>query len=216
MRLGLPEEELDGVPIEAMAACDETERSRAQGYLLLSRLLAKVPDQPLLERLSGLNSDSTEWGDALASLAAAASGTTVTEADREFHRLFIGFQRGELVPYASYYVTGFLHDRPLVAVRRDMVTLGIARRADVHEPEDHIAALLEMMAGLIEGRFGRSGGAVPAPVSRQRQFFEAHLLGWAPLFFRDLETAGAANFYRPVGALGLLLLDIERQAFGLE
>jgi TorA maturation chaperone TorD len=200
----------------ATAERDEIDHPRAQGYLLLSALLARPPDARLLARLGTLRSDGSAWGDALEALGDAARETAAEAADREFHRLFIGVSRGELVPYASYYVTGFLHDRPLVAVRRDMEALGIARQPGTAEPEDHAAALLEMMGGLIDGRFGGAEPGLPAPVARQRRFLEAHLLGWAPLFFRDLAAANAAGFYRPVGALGLLLLDIERQAFGFE
>lgn len=200
----------------ATAERDEIDHPRAQGYMLLSALLARPPDAVLLARLGTLRSDGSAWGDALEALGGAARETSVEAADREYHRLFIGVSRGELVPYASYYLTGFLHDRPLVAVRRDMEALGITRRPGTGEPEDHAAALLEMMAGLIDGRFGGAGPGLPAPVARQRRFLEAHLLGWAPLLFRDLVAADAARFYRPVGALGLLLLDIERQAFGFE
>jgi TorA maturation chaperone TorD len=190
---------------------DEIEGSRARAYLLLATLLARPPSGALLAELATLRGDGTPWGDALSALAATARATDPDAVDREYHRLFIGVQRGELVPYASYYVTGFLHDRPLVAVRQDMAVYGIARSDGVGEPEDHVAALLEMMGGLVEGRFGP-----PAPVDRQRRFFERHLKKWAPAFFRDLESAEAGRFYRPVGTLGLLLLAIEGEAFGLE
>jgi TorA maturation chaperone TorD len=200
----------------ATAEHNEIDHPRAQGYMLLSVLLARPPDAVLLTRLGTLESDGSAWGDALGALGGAARDTSAEAADREYHRLFIGVSRGELVPYASYYITGFLHDRPLVAVRRDMEVLGIARQPRTAEPEDHAAALLEMMAGLIDGRFGGQAHGLPASVAKQRRFLEAHLLAWVPLFFRDLVAADAARFYRSVGALGLLLLDIERQAFGFE
>jgi TorA maturation chaperone TorD len=195
---------------------DEIDHPRAQGFMLLSALLARPPDAVLLARLGTLQSDGSAWGGAIDALSGAARETSAEAADREYHRLFIGVSRGELVPYASYYLTGFLHDRPLVAVRRDMEALGIARQPRTGEPEDHVAALLEMMAGLIDGRFGGPGRGLPATLAQQRRFLEAHLASWAPLFFRDLQAAEAACFYRPVGALGLLLLDIEREAFGFD
>jgi TorA maturation chaperone TorD len=212
MNVGLGAQEAVAEGAQAMAATatppDDIDAGRAQSYLLLATLLSRPPDAALLRSLSGLRGDGAAWGEGLDRLAAAAAADSAAAVEREHQRLFIGVLRGELVPYASYYVTGFLHDRPLVAVRQDMDALGIARRAGVGEPEDHIAALLEIMAGLIDGRFGSA-----APVARQRAFFERHLLPWAPTFFRDLEKAEAARFYRPVGALGLLLLEIERQAF---
>jgi TorA maturation chaperone TorD len=192
------------------AELDEIEVPRARAYALLAALLARPPAPDLLEGIAALKGDGTSWGQALMTLAAVAGGVAPAEAEREFNRLFIGLQRGELMPYASYYLTGFLQDRPLVDLRGDMARLGIARSPGVAEPEDHIAGILEMMAGLIDGRFG-----APATASAQQAFFERHLARWAPRFFRDLERAQNARLYRPVGALGRLLLEIEQNAFAL-
>ena len=89
-----------------------------------------------------------------------------------------------------------------------MARLGIARADHVKEPEDHIAALCEMMAGLIEGSFGE-----PAPLGAQRRFFDGHLAAWAPQFFADLESARAAVLYAPVGTVGQAFMAIEATAF---
>lgn len=194
-----------GCALEPAVTVDEIETTRARGYMLLAALLARPPSAGLLGQVAGLRGDDTPWGRALGELAAAARAVESTEAEREYNRLFIGLERGELVPYASYYRTGFLQDRPLTDLRADMARLGIARSWDVSEPEDHIAGMLEMMAGLIDGRFG-----APAPAPGQQRFFERHLAPWAARFFGDLERARAARFYRPVGAFGNLLLDIER------
>ena len=77
---------------------------------------------------------------------------------------------GELLPFASYYLTGFLNEKPLATLRKDMASLHISRAPNVYEPEDNIASLMEMMAGLIDGRFGS-----PAPIERQREFFNRHI-----------------------------------------
>lgn len=192
------------------AELDEAELQRVQAYSLLAALLARPPEQALLDQLAGLRGDETPWGQALSALGTGAAATAPEQAGREYNRLFVGLQRGELVPYASYYLTGFLHDRPLVVLRSDMARLGIARSPEISEPEDHIAAMLEIMAGLIAGHFG-----APAAPAEQQAFFDRHLLPWAPRFFRDLERAKAAQFYRPVGLFGRLLIDIERDAFAL-
>lgn len=189
---------------------DDVDVSRVQAYGLLAQLLMRPPSEALLRQLSTLRGDTTAWGTTLGDLARAAGAADVVEAEREFNRLFIGLNRGELVPYASFYLTGFLQDRPLVEVRAHMARLGIARSADVVEPEDHIAALLETMAGLIDGRFGKV-----SPVQEQHSFFELRLTNWAPDFFRDLVEARSAAFYRPVGRLGSLLMEIEENAFAL-
>lgn len=190
---------------------DDIDSARAQAYLLLAALLARPPSGELLNSVAGMQGeDATPWGRVVARLAAAASSLTPRDAEREFNRLFIGVSRGELMPYASFYRTGFLHDRPLVDLRLDMTRIGIARSPEVKEPEDHIAAILEMMGGLIEGRFG-----AVASTREQQAFFGRHLAPWAAQFFRDLETAQSANFYRSVAALGILLLEIEQSGFTL-
>jgi len=186
------------------------DRLRAHQYRLLARLLAAPADATLLRLASGLTGDDTDLGRARAELADRARQTTPAAASREYHELFIGIGRGELVPYGSYYLTGFLNEKPLAKLRSDMARLGIARADDVREPEDHIAALCEMMAGLITGTFG-----APLDLAEQRAFFSRHLAGWAPVFFADLEKAEAVWLYAPVGTLGRVFMGIEKTAFAM-
>ena len=181
---------------------------RAEWYGLLARLLGEAPDQQLLDQVAGLEGSDGELGAALAVLARAARATDVAEVRQEYFDLFVGVGQGELVPFGSYYLTGFLHEKPLAKLRSDMQRLGLARADDVKEPEDGIASELEMMTALITGAF-----AAPADLSTQRAFFETHIAVWAPRFFEDLEAAKAARFYMPVGTLGRHFLAIEAQAF---
>jgi TorA maturation chaperone TorD len=187
------------------------ERLRAHQYQLLARFLAAPPDAALLDLAAGFTGDDTDLGRALAELALRAGRATPEVASREYHDLFIGIGRGELVPYASYYLTGFLNEKPLAKLRGDMARLGIARAETVKEPEDHIAALCEMIAGLITGAFG-----VPLDLAGQRAFFDRHLAPWAPVFFEDLEKARSAWLYAPVGTLGRVFMGIEKTAFMIE
>lgn len=195
--------------VASLPEIDE-EALRAGQYRLLSRLLAVPPDQEILDLVAGLEGDETPLGSALASLAACAARCTPREAEDEYFDLFIGIGRGELVPFASYYLTGFLNEKPLAKLRGEMARLGIARAENVKEPEDHIAALCEMMAGLIDGSFG-----APMDLAGQRRFFDDHLAAWASRFFADLEAARRAVLYAPVGSLGRAFLEIERAAFDL-
>jgi TorA maturation chaperone TorD len=190
------------------ADSDEVEAARAQEYALLSALLARAPDARLLERLTVLRGDASPLGLAHAALADAASRGDVERIEREYFDLFIGLGRGELLPYGSYYLTGFLHERPLARLRTDLSKLGIERVAGQAEPEDHAAILCEIMAGLASGRF-------PAPVGADRELFEQHLAPWIGRFFADLERAETADFYRRIGALGRVFIDIETDAFAL-
>ena len=187
------------------------EQQRADVYGLLARLLVRAPDAALLHRLADLRGDESPMGEAFAALAAVAASADPRAVEREYHDLFIGLGRGELVPYGSYYLTGFLNEKPLAKLRATMAELGIERDPAVHDPEDHIAAELDIMAGLIRGDFPTG----PAVLQRQRAFFSAHLQPWAGHFFKDLERIERAGFYRPVATLGRLLVEIEGAAFDM-
>ena len=186
----------------------EEDALRAELYALLGRLLGSPPALDDLARVAGIAGDDSAMGEALAALAAAGRATTPERIAEECQELFIGVGRGELVPFASYYPTGFLNEKPLAKLRVDMAALSIARADRVHGPEDHIAALCEMMAGLITGAFG-----APADLAAQQRFFDAHIAPWAEKFFADLEAAKAAAFFMPVGAVGKQFMRIEIQAF---
>ncbi len=187
---------------------DEINSERSQEYALLSALLARAPDADLLSRVAGLRGDATPLGLAHMALGEAAADADADRISREYFELFIGLGRGEVLPYASYYLTGFLHDRPLARLRDYLAALGIERAEGNAEPEDHAAILCEIMAGVTGGRF-------PAPEDTDRKLFEKHLAPWIGRFFADLERAEHADFYRRVGALGRLFVQVEMEAFAL-
>ena len=189
-------------------AIDEVDAARAAEYALLSALLARAPDAEFLARLARLRADASPLGLAHAALAEAAAATTAERVEREFFNLFIGLGRGELMPYGSYYISGFLYERPLARLREDLGRLGIARAENNAEPEDHAAILCEIMAGLAGGKF-------PAPAGADRALFEKHLAPWISRFFADLERAAEADFYRRIGTLGRVFINIETEAFAL-
>ena len=185
--------------------------ARAELYAFLAAILSGPPSDALLSQIRGLNGDAeTELGIHIAELSRAASEVDAAAAEREFNALFIGLGRGELLPYASYYMTGNLHDKPLSRLRSDMRTLRIVRAENVFEPEDNISSVLEMMAGQIVGHYG-----VVEPLKKQAAFFAAHVEPWAGRFFSDLETAKGAQLYVPVGKLGAAFMRIEAEAFKL-
>lgn len=187
---------------------DDVDIARAQEYALLALLLARAPDATLLKRIARLRGNATPLGVAHAALAQAAAAASAERLAREFFELFIGVGRGELLPYASYYLTGFLNERPLARLRGDLRALGIERVEQQNEPEDHAAILCEIMAGII-------GGQLPAAAEMQQRLFEKHLAPWIGRFFADLEAAAGADFYRHVGAIGRLFIEIEKDAFAL-
>jgi TorA maturation chaperone TorD len=190
------------------AATDEVGAARARQYTLLSVLLRRAPNSDLLARLAALRGDASPLGVAHAALGEAAAAASVEQVEREFFDLFIGIGRGELLPYGSYYLTGFLNERPLARLREELARLGIERVETETEPEDHAAVLCEVMAGLADGRFAGAAGA-------DGVLFEKHLSPWLGRFFTDLEHAKAADFYRRVGTVGRLFMEIESEAFTL-
>ena len=187
---------------------DEIDQLRAAEYGLLSLLLGKAPDADTLKRVATLKGDASDLGMAHIELAAAAAGADDVAVSKEFFELFIGLGRGDLLPYASYYLTGFLHERPLARVREDLDVLGIERAGASREPEDHIAILLEVMAGLARGDF-------EAGFTEQARFFQRHLKPWAARMFADLEMSQSARFYRAVGRVGRVFMELETEAFTL-
>jgi TorA maturation chaperone TorD len=190
------------------AEVDDVDTARAQEYALLAGLLMRAPDASLLSKLSALRGDASPLGLAHAALAEAAERTTVEKIEREYFELFIGLGRGELMPYGSYYLTGFLHERPLARLREDLSRIGIVRAEGIVEPEDHAGILCEIMSGLASRR-------LPAPSGSDRLIFEKHMAPWIGRFFTDMENAAAADFYRRLGTLGRVYIEIETEAFDM-
>jgi TorA maturation chaperone TorD len=196
------------VSSERPAEIDDVALARANEYRLLTALLALAPSQALLDDIAKISGDGTKLGGAHAALAEAARDTDGHTLSREYFDLFIGVGRGELLPYASYYLTGFLQERPLAQIREDMAALGLAGADNISEPEDHIAILCEIMAGM-------AGRDFEADLATEQRFFERNLKPWAAHFFADLEKAASAKFYRNVGRLGRLFLEIEAEGFAM-
>ena len=196
-----------GADVSSTSRIDEIDQLRAAEYGLLSLLLGKAPDTETLSRVAMIKGDASDLGMAHVELATAAE-MDGQAASKEFFDLFIGLGRGELLPYASYYLTGFLHERPLARVREDFELLGIERAGPSREPEDHIAILFEAMAGLARGEF-------EADFAMQARFFERHLKPWAARMFADLEISKSAKFYRAVGRVGRVFMELESEAFTL-
>lgn len=184
---------------------------RANLYSLLGNLLLEVPKQTTLDQLCQLQGVDGEVGSAVNALTQIAKSMDPPSVEREFNVLFIGMGRGEVLPYASYYLTGFLHEKPLADLRNSMRSHGIQRKDGIPEPEDHLGSLCEMMAGMITGGFGHV-----MPLQIQKEFFNAHIATWAAHCFSDLEKAESAVLYAPVGSLGRLLMEIEQESFRIE
>ncbi len=195
------------------ADLDETEQARAGLYRLIGAALSHPPTAQLIAALRDL---PVQEGDsaiaiALTAVSRLARVTPLEKAQRDYDALFVGVARGELMPYASFYLTGFLHDRPLARLRDDLAAMGLVAEPGHPDPEDHAGTVCEVMAGLIDG-----GHGVPQPLAVQHRFFDHHLAPWLDRFFADLASADDFGFYAAIGALGRAFLSVERLAFQME
>ncbi|MDV5168759.1 molecular chaperone [Photobacterium rosenbergii] len=180
---------------------------RVEIYGLLAHLFRKAPDQTVIGWLSALDVSANQHASSSNTMAAswsvlklAAKTATVLSVEEEYQDLFIGIGRGEIVPFGSWYLTGSLMEMPLAHLRRDLMQLGFTREENVKEPEDHIAALLEVMAMLVEG----------GDKHLQQVFFNRHIAAWFERLCADLKTANSAVFYSAVAELALQFLLVEK------
>jgi len=180
---------------------------RTDSYVLLAAMLLGPPSEETVKLVRELHweEDLPEaLTSALAALSHAGRTCPAHSIAEEFHRLFVGLGSGELVPYGSWYREKNIQSAPLAAIRTDLAHLGILRKADCFEPEDHAGALCEIMALL-----SMPENAVPE--YEQAAFFRQHLGPWMPQFFKDLQAGQKKQFYRTVGIFGSSFLDYESE-----
>lgn len=204
---------MDGMPDPALfdaykPAIDDVDFARAREYALLATLLWRSPNPELIAALALLRGDASPLGRTHSALAQAAANASLESVRAEYFHLFEGVGRSQILPYASFYLTGSLHGRPLVQLRETLQSLAIERAEHHSEPEDHAAILCEIMAGLV-------GGQIAAPAEAERTIFEMYLAPWIGRFFTDLERTESAKFYACVGAVGRTFVGIESEAFRL-
>jgi len=148
--------------------------ARADFYALLARLWHSGPDAPLLAAIAAADEIAAEGGqtglaDAWRRLQAAAAATDADTARAEHDALFVGTGKAAVTPYASHYLTETARERLLVALRDELMALGLQRNQATHEPEDHFAALLDVMRHLV------AAGSSDAALQRQKKFFTRYM-----------------------------------------
>ena len=194
------------------AAVAREDEFRAGTWQLLGNLLAAPPSEDVLALLKGIAEPGSERprdaiADAWATLRIAAERAQPLALEQEYQDVFIGVGGGEITPYASWYLTGSLLERPLIELRQDLDSLGIERQQGVSEPEDHAAAVCEVMAVVIN--------APDVDFDWQQQFFERHIHPWMASLFRELQEAPSAGFYKAVGCLGEAFVELEQRYFSM-
>ena len=178
---------------------------RAQTYALLATLFVKAPHQALLDNIVNIEVTEPEspMGQQWIKLISACQQADVEALTQEFHDLFIGVTHGEIIPYGSYYQTGFLMEEPLAELRTDLAKLGLTRQEETAEPEDHIAAQCDVMRLILM--------AEGTPIVTAEQFFNSHLAPWVERFCDDLMKAESASFYKSLGEFAKTFLGMEKK-----
>ena len=201
-------------PISFASAGDTEELQRAELYGLLSRLWLAPPDQALLQQFAVAVTQAPEAGALLEgpwqALVQALRSTTVQAAAAEHEALFHGVGKPEVFAYGSYYLTGFLNEKPLAALRHDLDALGLTRDANSLETEDHIAYGLEVMRYLIAG-----DDVAVCNLEQQRRFFRAHLQPWVGALCAAVMAQPLAKTWGVVAAFTQEFMLIETQAFDM-
>lgn len=198
-------------PMKFEAPDKGEEAARAELYGLLARLFYGPPPQEFLDAIAHSQSDGEgvlhhAWN----ALAAACSHAESEKVRDEYETLFIGVGKPEIMLYGSYYLSGFLMEKPLAALREDLARLGLARDESMPESEDHVAALCEVMRYLIE-----SGDAVTGGLSNQREFFMTHLQPWVIQMGDVVIAHPRAELYAEVARLAKQFFEVELQAFDM-
>ena len=180
---------------------------RADVYVIIASLLVGPPSDEHLNVLQHMEWDediSEKMHEALLALRSASRDYQPAVVREEHNRLFVGLGCGEVIPYASWYRERAIQSLPLASLRSDLFRLGIMRQADNHDSEDSAGALCEIMA-LISQRPDNES------YETQAAFFDRHIVSWMMAFFKDVESAKSAGFYRAVGSLGCRFLESEKQ-----
>jgi TorA maturation chaperone TorD len=192
------------------------DRARADFYAILAALFADAPDAKLLATVGATELlEAAEAGElplAWNRLVAACRVMDPEAARQEHTDLFVGTGRTEVNLHGSHWRSGFMMEKPLVELRRDLAALGLGRKPESTQVEDHISALFETMRLLIEGDSTRS----PANLTVQRGFFETHIGSWVFDLCTALKNCPLANFYRPVAEFAELFMALERDSLAIE
>ncbi len=192
--------------IDIQDVTSQQDELRYNIYTLLASLFRDAPSQAALTWLQTIEVETDAHRDmttAWEMLKLAASASTEEQIKDEYQLLFIGIGRGEIVPYCSWYLTGSLMELPLAKLRQDLRALGFERQDDIKEPEDHIAAMLEVMAMLVQ----------EGDTEAQRIFFNNHIAPWYQKLCGDIKQAASVVFYNPVAELADHFLTIEKVRF---
>ncbi|MCX2789441.1 TorD/DmsD family molecular chaperone [Vibrio sp. Sgm 5] len=185
---------------------EQEQTLRTEIYLVLSALFRSAPSEEMIEFLTSLEVEPSESAmqKAWIALQQVAKDSNREALEDEYQDLFIGIGRGEVMPFGSWHMTGAMMEKPLAEIRHDLELLGFERDENVKEPEDHIAALCEVMS-MLTGE----------EEDLQQTVFNKHIAPWFNSFTQQLENAESANFYKPAAQLCEAFLTLEQVRFSV-
>jgi len=192
----------------------DEETARAEIYGVLSALFYAAPTPALLESLRLAVTEAPAAGALLEAswteLVASARAMSVQEVGDEYDALFGGVGKPEIYLFGSHYLSGFLNEKPLAALRTELAELGLTRGDAMAETEDHYAYLCEVMRYLIAG-----DDVAVANLTRQREFFTRHLQPWAQQMCETVSAHPKARFYKSLAAFTQAFTSVEAQGFDM-
>ena len=193
---------------------DREELARAEVYGLLASLYYAPPSHDLYEQLRVAVTEApasgafleTSWSE----VVAVSRRLAPAQVGEEYVALFGGVGKPEVFLYGSWFIAGYLNEKPLVDLRHDLAALGLERPPSVLETEDHIASLCEVMRYLIAG-----DDAGVSNLAAQQRFFNAHLRAWVERLCEAIVAHPRADFYRALSAFTRDFFAVEAQGFDL-
>jgi TorA maturation chaperone TorD len=204
----------DARPLHFASPADGEEIARAELYGLLALLWLTPPDDGLLAQFRVAVTEAPHPGGHLDApwhdLVAALRATDAARAAAEHEALFGGIGKPEVFLYGSYYLSGFLNEKPLATLRTELARLGLARDERRAETEDHIAFGFEVMRYLIAG-----DDPAVCQLEQQRRFYRQHLQPWVERLCDAVEAHPAAATWRAVAGFTRAYTQVETQAFDM-
>ena len=200
-------------PIPVSSALDE-ETARAEVYGLLAALYYAPPSAELLAQLRVAVTEAPAAGGFLEEpwrqFVGAAREYSDAQITSEYDALFGGVGKPEVFLFGSYYLSGFLNEKPLAALRGDLAALGLARDEALPETEDHFACICEVMRYLIAG-----DDVEIANLTQQQKFFSTHVQPWVPAMCEAISAHPKARFYAALAGFTAAFISVETQGFDL-
>ena len=192
----------------------DEETARAEVYGLLAALFYAAPTLEMYGNLCVAVTEAPVAGGVLespwAELVAAAREQTLADIGQEYDALFGGVSKPEVYLFGSHYLSGFLNEKPLAALRTDIAALGLGRDEALSETEDHVAYICEVMRYLIAG-----DDVAIANLTRQREFFTRHVQTWLPAMCEAVMAHPKARFYRALAGFTQSFFNVEAQGFDM-